>query len=132
MCSLEPERELPIMFFIGLQTQSLKWTHYREVTDIPEELVSFPLARQSARIDASEVSGIIDAPGALPPRNLGIGAQRSGAIRHAVGDMRCDNLLRRLSVLDPLVKGAQRVESIRTGTSATMPHARNQDRKSVV
>src|SRR5882757_7838601 len=68
------------------------------------------------RIRADEVRGVIDASGTLPFRNLRIGAQRSGAIRHAVGEMSCDDFLRRLSMLDPLVQGTNGVKRIWTRT----------------
>src|SRR5439155_26811475 len=76
---------------------------------------------------AYEVGGIVRAAVTFPLRSLWIRTQRTPASRHAIVDFRGNDLLRRFSVLDPLLEGANRVEGVRTIAAGAMSHSGNQE-----
>src|SRR5438093_931426 len=71
---------------------------------------------------ANKIRRIVDAAGALVFRNLRIRTQRPRSLDLPVTGAGCDDAVRRLALLDPLVQRAHFVEDIRSFSARAMPH----------
>src|SRR5262249_52002941 len=87
-----------------------------------------PATRETAS-SADEVRGLVDAAAAGVGGDLRIRTQRTRAIDGAAGPMRRDDAYWRLALLDPLLDGARRVESVGSFAAAAMPHARRHEER---
>ena len=69
---------------------------------------------------AHEIRGGVRAAAAAPARNLWIGTQQSRFLHHALGSVRRNDALRRLSAFYPLLKRRQSVEGIGHASSKAL------------
>ena len=81
----------------------------------------------SPRLSADEVRGVIQAALAVIDGDLRMRTQQAASIDDAVSEALGDDLLRRLSLLDPSLDHAHPVEAVRAGAAASMRHARHHE-----
>src|SRR6185503_14666189 len=101
-----------------------------EASDLHFEIIDGCIRMNLLRLGSNhayEVGRIVSAAATFPFRNLWIGTQRTGTSRHTVVNFGSDHLLWRFTMLDPLLEGAHRIESVRTIAAGAMSHSGSQE-----
>src|SRR4029453_16174590 len=75
--------------------------------------------------DAPKICRIVGASGSVPLRHLAVRTKRPRTIDGAIGHVRRDDLVGRLSFLDPLFHRRDFVERVGARPSGAMPHSRD-------
>ena len=79
------------------------------------------------RQPANEVGGVVGTSGSCVLRNSWVRTERSGAVHASVGDMSCDDAVRRLAPFNPVVECPNRVEHVWSFTPCAVVHAGNHE-----